>query len=51
MKSWKKIPCRKILKLIRDDVIALGIFCLPAWIAEPAQADSVENKYRLDSMH
>lgn len=44
-------PWRDDLKLIRGGVIALGIFGLATWIVEPAQTDSMGNKYRIDSIH
>lgn len=44
-------PRKEDLKLIRGGVIALGIFGFATLIAEPAQTDSVGNKYRIDSIH
>ena len=44
-------PWQDDLKLIRGGVIALGIFGLSMLIVEPAQTDSIENKYRIYSIH
>lgn len=44
-------PWKEDLKLIRGGVIALGIFGLATWIVEPAQTDSMGNKYRIDGIH
>lgn len=44
-------PWQEDLKLIRGGVIALGIFGLALWVSEPAKSDSIDNKYRIDSLH
>ena len=44
-------PWQDDIKLIRGGVIALGIFGLSMLIVEPAQTDSIENKYRIYSIH
>lgn len=44
-------PWQDDLRLIRGGVIALGIFGLAIWISEPASTDSIDNKYRIESMH